>query len=56
MDLSQLLIFVVGWIFFAAWGIVLAALSVVAFGRDLLPTMERQDSADTVRFTVNRSA
>jgi hypothetical protein len=39
MDLAQALIFDLGWIFFAAWGIVLAAVSAMAFGRDLLPTL-----------------
>jgi hypothetical protein len=37
MDLTQVFIFYVGWIFFAAWGMVLAAVSVIAFGRDILP-------------------
>jgi len=36
MDLAQAFIFDVGWVFFAAWGVVLAAVSVVAFGRDVL--------------------
>jgi hypothetical protein len=38
MDIAQVFIFVAGWIFFAAWGVVLAAVSIVAFGRDILPT------------------
>lgn len=37
MDLAQVFIFVAGWIFFAAWGVVLAAVSIIAFGRDLTP-------------------
>jgi hypothetical protein len=41
MELDQVFIFEIGWAFFAAWGIVLAAISVVAFGRDLLPVMRR---------------
>jgi hypothetical protein len=36
MDLAQVFIFVVGWVFFAAWGVVLAWVSVIAFGRDIL--------------------
>ena len=40
MDLAQAFIFAVGWIFFAAWGMVLAAVSVIAFGRDILPTAQ----------------
>jgi hypothetical protein len=34
-------IFEVGWAFFAAWGMVLLAMSVVAFGRDLNPLPKR---------------
>jgi hypothetical protein len=35
METLQVFIFDVGWIFFAAWGMALAALSVIAFGRDI---------------------
>jgi hypothetical protein len=28
-------IFAAGWIFFSVWGMALAALSVIAFGRDI---------------------
>jgi hypothetical protein len=35
MDLAEVLIFDLGWIFFAAWGMVLAAVTAIAFGRDL---------------------
>jgi hypothetical protein len=38
MDLAQVFIFDLGWVFFAAWGTVLAAISVVAFGREILPS------------------
>jgi hypothetical protein len=41
MDLVPVFIFDAGWIFFAAWGMALAALSVVAFGRDILPEEQR---------------
>jgi hypothetical protein len=41
MDLAQVFIFEIGWVFFAAWGMVLAAVSVVAFGRDILPAAHR---------------
>ncbi|MFZ0817793.1 MAG: hypothetical protein WAM78_19870 [Candidatus Sulfotelmatobacter sp.] len=37
MDMAQVFVFDVGWAFFAAWGMVLAAVSIIAFGRDLLP-------------------
>jgi hypothetical protein len=42
MDMAQVLIFDLGWIFFAAWGMVLAAVSAIAFGRDLFPTFPRR--------------
>jgi hypothetical protein len=41
MDLAQVFIFEVGWVFFAAWGMVLAAVSVIAFGRDILAVAQR---------------
>jgi hypothetical protein len=37
MDLPQSFIFDLGWVFFAAWAMVLAAVSALAFGRDLFP-------------------
>jgi hypothetical protein len=36
VDIAQVFIFVAGWVFFAAWGMVLAAISVIAFGKDIL--------------------
>jgi len=41
MDMAQVFVFDVGWAFFAAWGMVLAAVSVIAFGRDLLPFLQQ---------------
>ncbi len=41
MDMVQVFIFDAGWIFFAAWGMVLAAVSVIAFGRDIRAEAER---------------
>jgi hypothetical protein len=43
MDLAQVFVFIfdLGWIFFVAWGMVLAAVSVVAFGPDILPIAQR---------------
>jgi hypothetical protein len=41
MDLAQVFIFDIGWVFFATWGVVLAVVSVVAFGRDILPFAQR---------------
>ncbi|MFZ0198618.1 MAG: hypothetical protein WB523_22480 [Candidatus Sulfotelmatobacter sp.] len=39
MDLEQVFIFDLGWIFFAAWGLVLTAVSVIAFGRDIVASL-----------------
>ncbi len=36
MDTAQVFIFDLGWLFFAAWGTILAAVSVIAFGPDIL--------------------
>lgn len=41
MDLAQVFIFDVGWVFFAAWGMVLAAVSMIAFGQDILAFTKR---------------
>ena len=41
IDQAQVFIFDIGWAFFAAWGMVLAAVSVIAFGRDLLPLTQQ---------------
>jgi hypothetical protein len=41
MDLAQVFIFDLGWVFFAAWGMVLAAVSGIAFGRDIRTFTER---------------
>jgi hypothetical protein len=41
MDLAQAFIVYAGWIFSVAWGTVLAAVSVIAFGRDILPRAQR---------------
>jgi hypothetical protein len=35
MDLAQAFIFDAGWLFFAAWGLVLVLMSLVAFGHDI---------------------
>jgi hypothetical protein len=36
MDLPQVFIFDAGWVFFAAWGMVVTALCIFAFGRDVM--------------------
>jgi len=41
MDVAQAFIFYAEWIFFVAWGSLLAAVSVVAFGNDLVPSAQR---------------
>jgi hypothetical protein len=38
-----------GWLFFAAWSAVVAAVSIIAFGRDLLPWKTRFDSASELQ-------
>jgi hypothetical protein len=42
MELVEGLVFDAGWIFFAAWAVILAAVSAIAFGRDLLQWLARQ--------------
>jgi hypothetical protein len=44
MDFAQVFIFDAGWIFFAGWSLVLAALSVIAFKQDILPLDEPPQS------------
>jgi hypothetical protein len=57
MDLAQAFIFDLGWVFFAAWGMVLAAVSVIVFGRDVIPsTNHKPVHADTVGLTAKPSA
>jgi|HubBroStandDraft_4_1064222.scaffolds.fasta_scaffold01518_10 hypothetical protein len=41
MDMAQAIIFYAGWIFSIGWGALLAAVSVVAFGRDIVPRPQR---------------
>ncbi len=48
MDLAQVFIFDLGWAFFAAWGTVLAAVSVVAFGGDIVASSGRETSTTKV--------
>jgi hypothetical protein len=46
MDMAQVFIFDVGWIFFTAWGTALAVLGIIAFGRDVLPSTDRKTSPE----------
>ncbi len=41
--ISDSLLFDAGFLFFAAWGLIIAALSVAAFGHDLLPAKAPHD-------------
>ena len=36
MEMAEVIILDAGWLFFAAWGMVLMAVSVMAFGREIL--------------------
>jgi hypothetical protein len=40
MDLAQTFIFYAGWIVSVTWGTLLATVSVIIFGRDLLPVAQ----------------
>ena len=37
-------LFNAGWLFLTAWIAVIAAVSIIAFGRDLIPARARQDT------------
>ncbi|MGA8620015.1 MAG: hypothetical protein WB660_16015 [Candidatus Sulfotelmatobacter sp.] len=43
MDMAQVFIFDLGWVFFAAWGTILVAVGVIAFGRDILRFTDQED-------------
>ena len=49
MDMAQALIFDAGWLFFAAWAMVLAAVSVIALGRDIYRISQRNESGDKTK-------
>jgi len=38
-----------GWVFFAAWSVIVAAVSLAAFGRDLLPSRMRLEPPPEAR-------
>jgi hypothetical protein len=46
MDSAQIFVFDLGWLFFAAWGTILTALSVVAFGHDIVAATQPQESTN----------
>jgi hypothetical protein len=39
-------LFDAGWLFFAGWSLVLVALSLIAFGEDLIPSPARNRSTE----------
>ena len=39
-------LFDAGWLFFAGWSLVLVALSLIAFGEDLIPSPARNRSEE----------
>jgi len=45
MLLNDSFLFDAGWIFFAAWSVVVAVVSVTAFGRDFFPSRARLEPA-----------
>ena len=44
MLMSDSLLFDAGWLFFAAWSVIIGAVGLTAFGRDLLPSKAPLDS------------
>ena len=46
---NEAYLFDAGWLFFAGWSLVLAALGLVAFGKDLIPSPARNRSAEDQR-------
>ena len=49
MDSAQMFVFDLGWLFLAAWGTILAALGVVAFGNDIVAFTHRKDHPNQQR-------
>jgi len=47
--MSDWYLFDAGWLFFAAWSVVVVAVSVAAFGRDLFPAGEQVESTRSLR-------
>jgi hypothetical protein len=45
MDLAEAFILDAGWVFIAAWGLVLTAVSVIAFARDIPGFKPRQSGS-----------
>jgi hypothetical protein len=51
MDSAQMFVFDLGWLFFAAWGTILTALGVVAFGHDILAATQSQEARTNAAWT-----
>jgi hypothetical protein len=45
MDMAQGFLFDAGWIFFAVWGMILAALGAITFRKDIAPSEDSGKSA-----------
>ncbi len=45
MTLSESFLSNAAWLFFTAWSLIVGVVTIKAFGRDLLPSKENQDSA-----------
>jgi hypothetical protein len=45
MTLSESFLSNAAWLFFTAWSLIVAVVTIKAFGRDLLPSKKRPDSA-----------
>jgi len=56
MDMAQAFIFVAGWLFFAAWGMVLAAVCVIAFGPDIRAVTGRTTGERERRISMRTNA
>jgi hypothetical protein len=48
MEITEAIILDAGWLFFTAWAVVLATVSVIAFGWDVLPITQR-DTGTTIK-------
>ena len=54
MMMSDSLLFDAGWLFFAAWSVIIGAVGVTAFGRDLLPSKATLESSDAIQSADSR--
>ncbi|MDQ1387666.1 MAG: hypothetical protein QOF56_1120 [Acidobacteriaceae bacterium] len=54
MEMAQAFIFDAGWLFFASWALVLAAVSIITFGRDIF-RIRRRETARAINHEGSRS-